>query len=59
MFKTEKVNRMTRVKKTHLSVVFFMNTLKASYQMTKLKLFLRPINIQVNKTETDKNTCII
>lgn len=26
---------------------------------TKLKLFLRPINIQVNKTETDKNTCII
>lgn len=53
MFKTEKVNRMTRVKKNHLSVVFFMNTLKASYQMTKLKLFLRPINIQVNKTETD------
>lgn len=59
MFKTEKVNRMTRVKKNRLSVVFFMNTLKASYQMTKLKLFLRPINIQVNKTETDKNTCII
>lgn len=59
MFKTEKVNRMTRVKKTTYGQFFFMNTLKASYQMTKLKLFLRPINIQVNKTETDKNTCII
>lgn len=58
MFKTEKVNCMTRVKKPLIGS-FFMNTLKASYQMTKLKLFLRPINIQVNKTETDKNTCII
>lgn len=58
MFKTEKVNRMTRVKKNTYRQFFFMNTLKASYQMTKLKLFLRPINIQVNKTETDKNTCI-
>lgn len=59
MFKTEKANRMIRVSEKHTSVVFFMNTLKASYQMTKLKLFRRPINIQVNKTETDKNTCII
>lgn len=59
MFKTEKANRMIRVSEKHTSVVFFMNTLKASYQMTKLKIFLRTINIQVDKTETDKNTCII
>lgn len=45
--------------KKHLSIVFFLNTLKAPYQMTKLKIFLRTINIQVDKTETDKNTCII
>lgn len=57
MFKTEKANRMIRVSEKHTSVVFFMNTLKASYQMTKLKIFLRTIfNIQVDKTETDKNT---
>lgn len=29
MFKTEKVNRMTRVKKNHLSVVFFYEYIKS------------------------------